>query len=65
MKPQILSTKMSKASFISGEEDEAIMPKLVVPVRAFQPDNLLRIFSALEMCREDVLEGERAPTLEA
>jgi hypothetical protein len=56
---------MSKASFISGEEDEAMMPKLVVPVRAFHPEDLLRIVSALEMCREEVLAGESAPTLEA
>jgi hypothetical protein len=42
-----------------------MVPKLVVPVRAFHPEDLLRIISALEMCREEVLEGERAPTLEA
>lgn len=42
-----------------------MVPKLVVPVRDFQPADLLRIVSALEMCREEVLEGERAPTLEA
>lgn len=41
------------------------MPKLVVPVRAFQPADLFRIVSALEMCREEVEEWERAPTLEA
>ncbi len=42
-----------------------MVPKFVVPVRAFQPEDLLRIVSALEMCREEVEDGERAPTLEA
>jgi hypothetical protein len=40
-------------------------PKFVVPVSAFHPEDLFRIVSALEMCSEEVLEGERAPTLEA
>lgn len=65
MKPQIRSTKMSNANFISGASEDAMVPKFVVPVRAFQPEDLLRMVSALEMCREEVEEGERAPTLEA
>jgi hypothetical protein len=58
---------MSNASFIFGsvEEEAAMVPKSVVPVRADQPDDLLRISSALEMWSDCVEEGERAPTLEA
>lgn len=41
------------------------MPKFVVPVRAFQPDSLFRISSALEMWREEVEFGESFPTSEA
>jgi hypothetical protein len=48
-----------------GSEEEVMVPKLVVPVRDFQPDSLLRMVSALEMWREDVEDGERAPTFEA
>lgn len=42
-----------------------MIPKLVVPARDFQPDSLLRISSAREMCRESVEEGESFPTLAA
>jgi hypothetical protein len=59
------STKMSKASFILGSEDAAMVPKFVVPVMDFQPDSLLRISSAREMCREEVEDGESFPTLVA
>lgn len=65
MKPHMRSTKMSNASFILGSEDEAMVPKSVVPVRARQPEFLLRISSAAEMCSELVEEGESFPTSEA
>lgn len=42
-----------------------MVPKFVVPVRDFQPDCLLRISSAREMCKEEVEEGESLPTLVA
>jgi hypothetical protein len=40
-------------------------PKSVVPVSDFQPECLLRISSAREMCSEEVEDGESAPTSEA
>lgn len=53
------SMKMSRASlWEDGASSLAISAKSVVPVRAFQPDFLLRISSAVEMCRSFVLEGE-------
>lgn len=45
--------------------DEVMSPKLVVPVRDFQPDSLFRISSARDMWREVVEEGESLPTLVA
>lgn len=42
-----------------------MVPKSVVPVRAFHPDFLLRISSAVEMCKSEVEDGESLPTLEA
>jgi len=56
---------MSKASLCLGSEEVVMVPKSVVPVSAFQPDSLLRISSALEMCRSDVDEGDSFPTFEA
>jgi hypothetical protein len=56
---------MSKASFMAGSVEEAMMPKFVVPVRDFHPDCLLRISSAREICREEVEEGESFPTFVA
>ena len=37
---------ISKASLHAGSSEEEILPKSVVPVRAFQPDFLFRISSA-------------------
>jgi hypothetical protein len=62
MKPQMRSTKMSKASLCAGSSDWEILPKSVVPVRAFQPLSLLRISSAREMWRSAVEAGESLPT---
>jgi hypothetical protein len=56
---------MSNASFISGSEEEAMLPKFVVPVRAFHPLSLLRISSARHMWRDSVEEGESLPTFVA
>lgn len=42
-----------------------MVPKFVVPVRAFQPHSLLRISSAREMWRDVVDEGESLPTFVA
>lgn len=77
MKFAILLTKRSKANFAafgSGPffEDEkfekaadVMLPKSVVPVRDFQPEDLFRISSALVMCRSEVELGDRLPVLEA
>ena len=46
---------------MSAEEEE-MAEKSVVPVRARQPDCLLRISSALEMCSLEVEFGESLPT---
>ncbi len=46
MYPMIRSTKMSNASVQFGSDEEEILPKSVVPVRAFQPDFLFKISSA-------------------
>ena len=74
MKPQMRSTKRLKARRILavssgdksvldvGSKAAAMVPKLVVPVRAFQPDSLLRISSAREMCSSLVEAGESLPT---
>lgn len=76
MKPQMRSTKRLKARRILArsscdkldeEEDEesraaVMVPKLVVPVKAFQPDSLLRISSAREMWSSFVEAGESLPT---
>ena len=43
------STKMSNASLHCGSDDEEILPKSVVPVRAFQPDFLFKISSACDL----------------
>ena len=48
-KAQTRSTNRSKASWAAGSEDEAMVPKLVVPASAFQPDSVLRISSARDM----------------
>jgi hypothetical protein len=53
---------MSKASLCLGSSEEAIAAKSVVPVRADQPDCLLRISSAFEMWRFAVDAGESLPT---
>lgn len=45
-----------------GSKAAVMVPKLVVPVRAFQPDCLLRISSAREMWRSFVEAGESLPT---
>jgi hypothetical protein len=45
-----------------ASEEEAIVAKSVVPVRAFHPECLFRISSALEMWSVDVELGESLPT---
>jgi hypothetical protein len=69
MKPQMRSTKRSKARRLAGSllaaAPSAMAAKLVVPVRAFQPASLLRISSAREMCSSLVEAGESLPTSEA
>lgn len=40
---------MSNASLHCGSDEEEILPKSVVPVRAFQPDFLFKISSAFDV----------------
>lgn len=61
MKPAMRSTRMSKARRCFGSDDDDMVPKSVVPVRAFHPLSLLRISSALEMCRCEVEAVESLP----
>jgi hypothetical protein len=42
-----------------------MVPKFVVPVRAFHPLSLFRISSARDMCRDSVDDGESLPTFVA
>lgn len=56
------STSRSKASLCRGSSEDAMVPKSVVPVRAFQPLSLFSISSAREMCSSFVDEGESFPT---
>jgi hypothetical protein len=65
MYPETLFTKISNASFLLGSSEDAMSPKLVVPVKDFHPDSLLSISSAREICRDAVEDGESFPTFVA